>query len=393
MKFRSLRLDGFLSFAPGSDPFELWALNVLIGPNAAGKSNLIEALGLLAATPTDLARAVRKGGGSREWLWKGVPAEDSAEIDAVLERENGQDIRYRLSLGSVQTRLELLDEAIEEAPWNPRSAVAEDLDFHYRFQRGHPVIRAKAVDGGRTERRLERQDLLPDQSVLAQRRDPDQYPEITEVGKTFSNILTFNEWTFGRHTPTRDPQQADLPEDQLLPDSANLSLVLNQIEHSGETRINALLKHFFPRFDCLSIRVSAGTAQLFFFEDGFRAPIPATRLSDGTLRFVALLAALLSPSPPPVLCIEEPELGLHPDAMTLLAKVLVEASHRMQLVVTTHSSALVSAFTDQPDAIVTCERPGASTVLRRLDPAKLDSWLEEYGLGDLWTMGVLGANP
>ena len=393
MKFRSLRLDGFLSFAPGSDPFELRALNVLIGPNASGKSNLIEALGLLAATPTDLAGAVRRGGGSHEWLWKGVPAANCAEIDAVLERENGQFIRYRLSLGSVQTRLELLDEAIEEALRNPRSAVAEDLDFHYRFQHGHPVIGVKTVSGEQTQRRLDRQDLLPDQSVLAQRRDPDQYPEITEVGRTFSNILTFNEWTFGRHTPTRDPQQADLPEDQLLPDSANLSLVLNQIEHSGETRVNALLTRFFPRFERLSIRVSAGTAQLYLFEDGFRAPIPATRLSDGTLRFVVLLVALLSPSPPPVLCIEEPELGLHPDVMTPLAEVLVDASHRMQLVVTTHSDALVSALTNQPDAIVACERPGASTVLRRLDPKKLAGWLEDYRLGDLWRIGELGANP
>ena len=393
MKFRSLRLDGFLSFAPGSDPFELRALNVLIGPNAAGKSNLIEALGLLAATPTDLARAVRKGGGSREWLWKGIPAADSAEIEAVLERENGQDIRYRLSLGSVQTRLELLDEAIEEAVRHPRSAVPEDLDFHYRFQRGHPVIRVKTVSGERTQRRLARQDLLPDQSVLAQRRDPDQYPEVTEVGRTFSNIQILSEWTFGRNAPPRDPQHADLPEDWLLPDHKNLSLVLNQIEHSGETRVNGLLKQFFPRFERLSIRVSAGTAQLYFFEDGFRAPIPATRLSDGTLRFIALLAALLSPSPPPVLCIEEPELGLHPDAVALLAEVLVEASHRMQLVVTTHSDALVSALTDQPDAIVACERPGASTVLRRIDPKKLAGWLEDYRLGDLWRIGELGANP
>ena len=393
MRIRSLRLDGFLSFAPGSDPFELRSLNVLIGPNAAGKSNLIEALGLLAATPNDLAGAVRKGGGSREWLWKGIPAADSAEIDAVLERKNGQDIRYRLSLGSVRTRLELLDEAIEETKRDPGRDDVDDVDFYYRFQRGHPVIKVKTVSGERTQRRLDRQDLLPDQSVLAQRRDPDQYPEVTEVGKTFSNILTFNEWTFGQHTPPRDPQRADLPGDKLLPDSSNLSLVLNQIEHSGETRVNALLKRFFPRFERLSIRVSGGTAHLYLFEDGFKVPIPATRLSDGTLRFVALLAALLSPSPPPLLCIEEPELGLHPDAVALLAEVLVEASHRMQLVVTTHSEALVSALTDQPDAIVACERPGASTVLRRLDPAKLESWLEDYRLGDLWDMGVLGANP
>lgn len=393
MKFRSLRLDGLLSFAPGSDPFEMRALNVLIGPNAAGKSNLIAALGLLAATPNDLAGAVSKGGDSGEWLWNGIPAADSAEIDAVLEPETGQGIHYRLSLGSVQTRFQLLDEAIEEVARSPRSDAVDDLDFYYRFQRGHPVINVKTVSGERRQRRLDRNELLPDQSVLAQRRDPDQYPEITQVGETFSNILTFTEWTFGRNSLLRDPQRADLPEDWLLPDKRNLNLVLNQIEHSDEERLNVLLRRFLPRFERLSIRFTAGIAQLYFFEHGLTLPIPATRLSDGTLRFVALLAALLSPSPPPLLCIDGPELGLHPDAMPLLAEVLVEASHRTQLVVTIHSDALVSALTDQPDAIVACERPGDSTVLRRLNPNRLAGWLADYRLGDLWRIGELGANP
>ena len=106
-----------------------------------------------------------------------------------------------------------------------------------------------------------------------------------------------------------------------------------------------------------------------------------------------MLATLLTPDPPPLVCIEEPELGLHPDAVALLADVLVEASDRMQLVVTTHSDALVSALSNQPEAIVACERPGPGTELRRLDPQQLASWLDDYRLGDLWRMGELGANP
>ena len=94
-----------------------------------------------------------------------------------------------------------------------------------------------------------------------------------------------------------------------------------------------------------------------------------------------------------MLCIEEPELGLHPDAVSLVADLLVDASKRTQLIVTTHSDALVSALTNQPDAVVTCERPGAGTELRRLDPKNLAAWLDDYKLGDLWRMGELGANP
>lgn len=284
----------------------------------------------------------------------------------------------------------MLDEAIEELePQRGKS----DVFFYYRFQRGHPAINVRNRRGERTEWRLRRESLAPDQSVLAQRKDPDLYPEVTWVGRSFGSIQIFREWTFGRYVPLRQPQPADLPEDSLLPDSRNLALVLNQIEHTGETRFNDLLRKFFPRFRRMSTRVSGGTVQFYLHETGFTAPIPATRLSDGTIRFVALLATLLTPSPRPLVCIEESELGLHPDAVALLADLLVGASDRVQLVVTTHSDALVSALTNQPDAIVACERPGAGTELRRLDPEKLASWLEDYRLGDLWRMGELGANP
>jgi predicted ATPase len=79
--------------------------------------------------------------------------------------------------------------------------------------------------------------------------------------------------------------------------------------------------------------------------------------------------------------------------VALIAELLIDAAERMQIVVTTHSDALVSALTNQPDAIIACERPGAGTILRRLDPKKLAKWLDEYRLGDLWRMGELGANP
>ena len=390
---KEIRLDGLLSFAPGSEAFELRSLNVLIGPNGSGKSNLIEALELLAATPRDFAATVRDGGGPGEWLWKGDGAGNPARIEVVLEQDTPTErlLRYRLEFAAVQGRVEVIDEAIEELEPHPGET---DVYFYYRFQRGHPAINVRNDHGGSFERRLKRENLLPDQSVLAQRKDPDQYPEVTWVGSRFNSFQTFREWTFGRYAPLRLPQPADLPGDRLETGNKNLALVLNQIEHSGDTRMYELLKRFFPRFERMSTRISGGTVQFYLHEHGFNAPIPATRLSDGTIRFVALLATLLSPSPPPLVCIEEPELGLHPDAVALLADLLVDASQRTQLVITTHSDSLVSALTNQPDAIITCERPGSGTVLRRLDPDRLATWLkDDHGLGDLWRMGELGANP
>lgn len=391
---KHLRLDGFLSFAPDSEPFELHPLNVLIGPNGSGKSNVIEAVELLRATPSDFAAAIRDGGGPLEWLWKGQEKPLPATVDIELDHcaPTRRPLRYRLEFTAAQSRVEVLDEAIEEVAPLPDEA---DVFFYYRFQRGRPAINVRNRPKGKSsvKRRLERHTLLPDQSVLAQRKDPDLYPEVTWLGSQFGAIQTFREWTFGRYTAVRQPQPADLPEDQLLPDARNLALILNQIEHKDGQQFNRLLSRFFPRFERMSTRISGGTVQFYLHEAGFTRPIPPTRLSDGTIRFVALLATLLTPSLPPLVCIEEPELGLHPDAMALIADLLIEASARTQLIVTTHSDALVSALSAMPDAIVACERPGAATTLRRLDPERLASWLDDYRLGDLWRMGELGANP
>lgn len=386
---KTLRLDGFLSFAPGSEPIELEPLNVLIGPNGGGKSNLIEAVELLRATPTNVAECIRDGGGVSEWLWKG---EDrvSASIEAVVDEGTlaGRPLRYRLEFTEATSRMEVLDEAVEEVEPQPGES---DVYFYYRFQRGRPVANVATQDHGRFRRHLERESLLPDQSVLAQRKDPDQYPEVTWLGERFGNFSTFREWTIGRYAPLRTPQPADLPADRLLADSRNLALVLNQIEHHDGREFDSLLHRFLPQFERMTTRVLGGQVQFYLHERGLASPVPATRLSDGTIRFVAILAALLSPSPPPLLCIEEPELGLHPDALGIIGSLLVDASRRMQLIVTTHSDALVSALT--AEAVMTCEKRGPGTVLTRLDVAELGEWLEQYQLGDLWRMGELGANP
>jgi predicted ATPase len=103
-----------------------------------------------------------------------------------------------------------------------------------------------------------------------------------------------------------------------------------------------------------------------------------------------LLAVLCDPSPPPLVCIEEPELGLHPDIIPKVADLLIDASERTQLIVTTHSDILVDAMTEQPDAVLICEKHNGQTKIRRLNSEKLQEWLNEYRLGELWISGELG---
>ncbi|MEI7771151.1 MAG: AAA family ATPase, partial [Chloroflexales bacterium] len=362
-----------------------------------GKSNLIEAISLLQATPTDLTLPIRQGGGISDWLWKGGRATPTAEINTTVATPfGGQPLRYRLAFTMVGQRMDLVDEAIEHAqPMLPRP----DPYFYYRYQHGRPALNVRTqidapagAEAGRTQRMLRREDLNPEQSVLSQRKDPDQYPELTYLAGQFGAIRLYREWELGRFTAPRLPQKPDLPEDFLLEDASNLGLVLNSLEHHNDTKqhLIAMLQRFYEGVTDITTRIQGGTVQIFLHERGLRQPVPATRLSDGTLRYLCLLAVLLHPTPPPLICIEEPELGLHPDIIPLVAELLIDAAQRTQLIVTTHSDTLVSALSSIPEAVVVCERSAEGTQLRRLEPEQLQLWLERYRLGELWRMGEIG---
>lgn len=389
-----LGLRGLLSFPPDMEPIELRPLNVIIGPNGSGKTNLIEALELLRATPTDFAAAVRAGGGVDEWLWKGENPAEVASIDLIFgdpASSTVRPLRYRLSFASSSNRVEVIDESVEEE-W-PMTGGMEWI-VHYSFNEGQPFIAEwnEKSDTPIPRRNIPRDSLTPDQSILQQRRDPDNYPVLVWFSRKFGGIRTFRDWTFGAQSPVRAPQRADDPPDELLPDARNLALVLNEIRHRGDPRFDTALKRFLPRYERVSTRIVGATVQLYLHERGLAAPVSAARVSDGTLRFMAMLVALFAPKPPSLLCLEEPELGLHPDAVSALAKLLVEASSQTQLVVTTHSEALLSELNDKVESVLVCENHGYGTTVDRLDPERLALWLKDYTLGDVWQIGEIGGN-
>jgi len=394
----SLQLKGFLSFGPRSQLVELTNLNVLIGPNGVGKSNFIEALELLHATPTDFSGAIRLGGSPKDWIWHGGKEVTVARIESWLSPMNTTpELRYALEFTESAGRLEITDEVLEEA--KKADSRAKDVRFYYRFQRGRPAINvaeaavSQGIQRQHKKRRLKRESIDPQQSILSQRKDPDLYPEVTATAKRFGGIQVFREWDFGRSATLRAAQPSNLPPDVLLPQLTNLGLVLNDLEHRDDwTRFTDLMHKFLPRFKRLSTKISAGSVQVYLHEEGLSVPVPATRLSDGTLRFLALLAILLNPQSATLVCIEEPELGLHPDAMSLLADLLAEAAEKTQLIVTTHSDVLVSALTEHAESVLVCDYLENGTTLQRLEVEKLELWLKDYRLGDIWRSGKLGGN-
>lgn len=394
----SLQLKGFLSFGPDSEPVELTGLNVLIGPNGVGKSNFIEAIELLHATPSDFSGVIRQGGIPSDWVWHGRAETSAARIESHLSSVKGTpEMRYAIEFTESGSRLEIVDEVLENTEKDYPSE--KDVRFYYRYQHGHPVISmTQTVSDEVThrtykQRKLQRETIDPQQSILSQKKAIELYPEVTNAGLRFKSIQVFREWGFGRSAALRSPQPANLPTDVLLPQLVNLGLVLNDLEHrTAWNRFNELMGKFLPRYKRMTTKVSGGSVQVYLHEEGLSAPVPATRLSDGTLRFLALLAILLNPESASLICIEEPELGLHPDAMSLIAELLVEASAKTQLLVTTHSDTLVSELTEEAESVLVCEYLENGTELRRLESDKLKWWLEKYRLGEVWRSGKLGGN-
>ncbi|HZF40179.1 MAG TPA: AAA family ATPase [Blastocatellia bacterium] len=345
---QSIWLCDILSFGGEGEELELQPLNVLIGPNASGKSNLIEIFRLLRALPSNPSQIIREGGGVSEWLWKGgdpVPF-------AMIILKAGQ-VEYRLKFTKVGYRWEIIEEHI-------------------------------VISGQRIERNSAHN---PEFSLLANLKDD---PQVSSLIETLSSIGIYKEWNPGRFSLLKSPQRPDLPSRPLLEDLSNFGLVFNNLPHRLKLKITEQLTQIYDGVEEVRTQIDGGTVQVLIQEKGLSSPTPLARVSDGTLRFLFLLTLLNQPELPPVICIEEPESGLHPDVIHTVAELLIEASQHTQIIVTSHSEQLVSALSEVPEAIIVCERDETVTHLRRLDPEQWKVWLEKYTLGDLWRRGDLG---
>lgn len=386
MLIKQLQVTNLLSYGPDAEPVKLGPLNVLIGPNGSGKSNFLEALSLLQAAPDQITHPIRDGGGIRDWLHKSnssIHLKDARIEALIVNSRNAKDIRYGLAFHETGGRFEISDEFLENETSDPGK---DQPYFFYRWNNGRPVLNTTALG----ERKLLRESIKPDQSILAQKRDADLYPELTWVADQLRAMRLYREWTFGRYAAPRLPQKTDLPNDKLEQDGSNLGLVINRLRMNVVARKQLIeaLRVVYDGIEDVDVRVEGGTAQVFLIETN--GIMPATRLSDGTLRYLSILALLCDPTPPPLIVIEEPELGLHPDVLPSLARLLVEASARTQLVVTTHAPALVDALSENPESVLVCERGPQGTRIERLEAEPLAPWLEKFRLGELWTRGEIG---
>lgn len=385
---KNLAARGVLSFGPEGIDLPLQKLNVIIGPNGSGKSNFLELLALLKASPNQLSKPMKEMGGVEEWFWKGANSQAEAVIEATIQQppRAKMDLRHRLTITRNGPRFEVADEQIEYESPDPKE---EAPYFFYDFRRGSPIL--KELDSQGKEEAFDRGLMRLEESILSQVSAPNRYPVLSYLQDAYSRMFLFRNWEFGPNASIRRKTEPNADNSFLHDGGGNLDVVLSTFLGQPKMDLKRHLKEIYEGVVDFAVPSGASGTLLYIEENGNKS-IPKTRLSDGTLRYLCLLSVLLHPKPPPLIVIEEPEQGLHPDATLEVARLLVEASQRTQVIVTTHSKLVVDALSGLPESVVVCEMGERGTRMNRLKPEKLKPWLEEYSLGDLWMSGEIGGN-
>lgn len=398
-----INIQNLLSFGAdglsADDGLELLPLNVLIGPNGSGKSNFIDVISLLQAAARDLTQPfVELQQGVGEWIWRGTSGSKAGSVSVVVNYWAGTQFRHndwlrywlKIAEGS-QHELIVNDERLE----NKDNEEGRDTFKYLLYQNGIPMLGVK-VSANNNLRKLRREDMDVHQSVLSRRWEAGLYPEVAYVGQLFDSFRLYRDWTFGRKSPVRHPTPITANSTFLDEDANNLASVLRKmlVNPQVEAKLTEYLAYFNKNATGILVDIQERTLfQTLFLREG-NALVPAGRVSDGTLHWLALLAVLLHPDPPRLICLEEPEIGLHPNIIPILADLLRQAATRTQLLITTHSVELVDQFTSSPEVVLVCENQGEATVMRRLSADQLSNWLDDYTytLGQLWQMDVFGGN-
>jgi len=363
-----MSLAGFKSIRETTD-MELGPLNVLIGANGAGKSNLVGFFRMLNFMMTGaLQDSIGRSGRAQSLLHYGPKV--TPQLTATLEMETEKGLnRYECRMAyAAEDTLIFTDERVS---------------FHPTGVSGppHPII----LGAGHRETALRQVDA-------------EARPTVRFVAGALSRLRVYQFHDTSDESRLR--ATCDVDDSRFLySNGGNLAAMLHRLRDEHRQRYDRLLgtvRLVAPFLDDFVLEPTGNGRKwlsLRWRGRGAEYEFGPHQLSDGTLRFMALATLLLQPADwlPSLIVIDEPELGLHPVALATLAEMLREAAQDTQLLVATQSAALVDFF--EPAEIIVAERENGASVFRRLDEAKLKEWLDDYSLGDLWRRNLIAGGP
>ncbi len=379
---KRITIEGFKSIRKLED-FELRPLNVLIGANGAGKSNFVEFFRRLRELVEQrLWEVIRTTGGADAYLHLGPKV--TRQIAGKVYFAGGYGYEFSL-LPTLENGFAFGDETVVFAD--------ETVEFTESANLNGPPQRRVSLGKGHLEAKLK--DRCKDEFGW---KDSVRKDVPTRVFTGLSGLMVYHFHDTSATAGVRR-QIATNQNVYFHPDGSNLAAFLYRILYEDPPsyeRIRDVVRlaaPFFADFELRPNRLVSGLIQLEWRQKGSDYTFFASHLSDGTLRFICLATALLQPSPPAIMVFDEPELGLHPYALTLLANLLQQAAKRtsQQVIVSTQSAQLVNEF--EPEDVIVVERTQGESVFQRLKSAKLSGWLEDYTLGELWQKNVFGGGP
>ncbi|ETR71215.1 MAG: SMC domain-containing protein [Candidatus Magnetoglobus multicellularis str. Araruama] len=345
--------------------FELKKLNVLIGGNGAGKSNFIDFFRLLRSMMdlslpglqnVNLQSFIKDGGGIHDFLFNGPKVTKEIHIQLLLN-----EFGYQFKLSPTA------DENV---------IIYDEKTYHRNIDESW-----KYIGGGYdTSKLLKDKD---DNSLIA--------------NHIYDSIQSCHIYHFNDSSKNASMRHFEVIEDYdyLRFDAANIAPFLLRIREKNSSFYNDIIETIrlvIPFFDDFILKESKNDkVKLNWKQKGSDYPMRPHLFSDGSMRFICLATALLQPDPPSTMIIDEPELGMHPYAIEILAELIDAASQKSQLIISTQSSNLVDYF--EPENIIVVFRDNGSTQLNRLHTAELIHWLDEYTLGDLWRKNIISGVP
>jgi predicted ATPase len=367
MLIRTIVLKDFLSFGDYEQWVDLHPLNVIVGKNGGGKSNFIKALEFISQIPHDLDGHIRNSGGVEEWLYNCDEDLDdipTATVQAAFKRpetEVDKVLRYKMSFTSDNGSFRLVDELVENSL--PRFGKTEKPSFYYRYNNGNPV-----VGTNKSKIPVNVEDL--NHSVIAQNA-LGHYRQIESLTADMAGIRVYKDWVFGRGMLARRPQSAGFGDKILKPDFSNLPTVLSAIEKDPEaSKLFLSLLSANCGIEDIEVETEGLHMTAYVAQNGLESLVPVSRLSDGDLRYLCLLAILMNPSLPPLACIDGVDLGIHPDMLPGIADILRQASKKCQIIVASHSEKFLDAFDIATESVLLCEKDIDGSTLERLKEAK-----------------------
>lgn len=378
-KVKNIRIAGFRRLREME--IEMRPLMVLIGANSVGKTSLLDAVSLLSASAAGkLNIALNNIGGVTDVATRGQAKKIT--LEAEMECPNFKPLHYQLEVEARGQGYAIPVEKLTQSKEVKHPEPFKHIESHYDEILYFDTKANKIVRPDWEHNPLE--------SSLSQVPKMFNHPE--ELRRTLSSVSQYHALDVGPRALVKLPQQmkpAFLPGE----DGENLVPFLYNLRESNRDRYESIedsLRAAFPGFEGLSFPpVAAGMLSMTWKEKQFKDPIYAHQLSEGILRFLWLVSLLQSPNLSTITMIDEPEVSLHPELLSLLADLMKETARRTQIIVATHSDRLIRFLEPREVVVMDIDEDGCA-LAQWADTIDLEEWLKEYSLDEVWRLGLVG---